>query len=225
MPRTAPPSRIDEPVHVILGMSAAGSLRHAGGRESIILHDPLCPGPCDANPARHLRKRRAYLTGYIGPEVRPCKAPFNAVAESLLGSRQLAERIAAYPSDRPVVLWTCPSWTDRLAFWWVLDALKTGPVRPGRCWVAEPCLPAVHRQDYHLPPSLGAFSPQEFKAAFADLRPLTTTVAQTGAALWRKYAAASPIEFDQARRTRSASFPDLREVAEAYGTFFPHAAK
>jgi hypothetical protein len=223
VPRTAPPSRIDEPVHVILGTSAAGSLWQVGGRESIILHDHLCPGPCDVNPARHLRKRRDYLAGYIGPDSRQYKEYCNAVAESLLGGHQFAERIAAYPSDRPVVFWTSPSWTDRLAFWWALDALKHGPVRPGRCWVAEPRLPAEDRQHFHTPPSLGAFSPREFQAAFADLRPLTIKAAQAGANLWRKYAAASPVKFDRARRTPSASFPDLREVAEAYGTFFPHA--
>jgi hypothetical protein len=219
VPRTAPPSRIDEPVHVILGSSAAGSLRQLGGRESIILHDHLCPGPCDVNPARHLRKRRDYLLGYVEPFDRDRRAHCNAVAENLLGGRQFAERIAAYPSDRPVVFWTSPAWTDRLAFWWALDALKNGPVRPGRCWVAEPRLPA----EYHPPQSLGAFPPREFKAAFAVLRPLTTKTAQAGAGLWQKYAAASPVAFDRARRTPSASFPDLPETAEAYGTFFPHA--
>src|SRR5262249_17693516 len=150
-----------------------------------------------------------------------CQAHFDAVADSLLGGRQFAERIAAYPITRPVVFWTSPAWTDRLAFWWALDALKHGPL--GRCWVAEPRLPVEQRQHFHTPPSLGAFAPREFEAAFAELRPLTAVVAQAGAALWRKYAAASPIGFDRARRTPSASFPDLREVAEAYGAFFPHA--
>jgi hypothetical protein len=189
VPRTTPHARIDEPVHVILGTSAAGSLWQVGGRESIILHDTLCPGPCDVNPARHLRKRRAYLAGNIGPGVEGCQAHFDALNENLLDGHEFAERIAAYPS---VVFWTSLSWTDRLAFWWALDALKHSSVGPGRGWVAEPRLPAGHGQDYHPPPSLGAFAPREFKAAFADLRPLTTKAAQAGASLWRKFAAASP---------------------------------
>ena len=78
MPRTAPPSRIGEPVHVILGMSAAGSLRQAGGRVFVILHDHLCPGPCDLDPGPPGAK------GELVDRGRECVSQGSRVCASLL---------------------------------------------------------------------------------------------------------------------------------------------
>jgi hypothetical protein len=214
--RPAPPSHLNEPVHVIRGLSATGSLREAGGREFITLQDQLCPGPCDPSPARHLRKRRAYVlataNGYTGPDARQYREHFTWLAEHLLGAREFAARLSAYPRDRPVILWTFSSWPDCLGFWWVLDALRYAPA--DRLWVAEPRLPeGANRDDCHPPWTLGCSHPAAFRAAFADLRPVAAHEVKAGASLWRKFASASPLDFDRARRTRTAAFPDPRAAS------------
>jgi hypothetical protein len=180
-------SRSDEPVHVVLGDSAAG-LFH--GCKGIVLHDNLVWGPSDADPARHAELRRAFwrdwiLEVYQGMPPRYRRQCLASLGEDVFGAQELADALASYPSDRPVLLWTAALWLERLTFWWVLDAIcKTGLDRR-RFWVAQPQLTHWGQT------SLACFGKQQLKEAFAARQPLRDGLLRSGAALWRKYAAPS----------------------------------
>ena len=132
-------------VHVIRGDSAAGSLRQAWGRDLIILRDPLCPGPCHTNPARHRHERAAFLRGYgegIARRNRRSHASFlKSLAQDILSADELLARLSTFSPEKPVVLWTAVSWGGRLSLWWTLDALQRARLGLDRFWVAEPALP------------------------------------------------------------------------------------
>jgi hypothetical protein len=181
------------------------------------------------SPARHHRKRRSFwqavLQGDEGAVARKSGGSAAQAADQLLSGRDFTARLAAYPPDRPIVLWTAPSLPDRLAFWWVLDCVRRARLARGRFWVAEPRRAGEGaRPGFHPAPTLGQYPRETFAAAFAGLRPLDARTALDGAALWRLFAAPSPEGLDRARRSRSPAFPDLRLAAETYGSFFPRVS-
>jgi hypothetical protein len=212
-------------VHVIRGASAAGSLKVAGAKEMICFDDPLCPSPCDVNPARHLKKRRSFFRsfadGYEGLEADLYNAYLPWMAGKILGANEFVTQVSG--CDRPVVLWTTPTFLDRLALWWALDAIQSSSLGSENFSVAEPALPKGHKAGPHL--TVGCFAPVEFTAGFANRRPLKASVVRAGASLWQNFAAASPLRFDRARQTKSSSFPELKRVGEVYGRFFPQFSR
>jgi hypothetical protein len=102
-------------------------------------------------------------------------------------------------------------------FWWALDALRHCAVDPRNMWIAEPRLLI----DCGTPSSLGVFPDVTFQTAFTKLTPLNKGIVDSGAALWRKFGARSPLSFDAARRNRVAAFPDLNRISNVYGAVFP----
>jgi Domain of unknown function (DUF1835) len=164
MAKNAAPSRMDETIHVVPNESAAGALGCCGARDLIFLQDRMCPGPCNADPELHLRKRQEYRVawaqGYSGPNAAGFKSFWTWMAGNLIGARGFNAKLSEYPQEKPVVLWTAACWTDRLVYWWVLDALQRSPQDWGRFWVAE--LPHLCKDDYYYygssPNRVGSFS-------------------------------------------------------------------
>src|SRR5207248_7475703 len=72
--------------------------------------------------------------------------------------------------------------------------------------------------------SLGAVSPERLRAALDGATGLPSALAAAGAALWRLYAAPSPLGFDEARRQGVAAFPELASIAEGHAAWFPWQA-
>lgn len=209
--------QIDEPVHILLGASAAGTIR---GCTTIVLTDNLAWGPADPDPVRHGEKRKAFWRDWLleGPwsvTAWERRKWLNAVATEITSSAELATAIAAYPENRPLLLWTAASWKERLSFWWALDAIcQTGLPRE-RFWVAQPQL------TQYAEPSLGCFCREQLEAAFACRTPLDHGLLRSGATLWRKYAASSPRAFDAARQRGVRRFPDLTSLGKVHSCFFP----
>jgi hypothetical protein len=210
-------SRIDEPVHIILGDSAAGTLR---GCQAIILTDNLAWGPSHPDRVRHgdLRKEfwRNWATNGRWPKTtRHIRQYITGLEREIFTAQQLATALQAYSETRPVLLWTAPLWRERLCFWWTLDAIRGLGLDLDRFWVAQPKLSDSPET------SLGCFCSEQLDEAFGSRLPLSAGLLRSGAVLWRKYAARSPSAFDEARRNSAASFPDLATVAEIHGWFFP----
>lgn len=197
------------------------------GRDFIVLHDPLCPGPCHVKPGLHLRKRKAYLLatlkGYVGPDADRSKAYLSAFVEEIVGRQEFIARLSAYQAKRPIVFWTTTSWQDQLTFWWVLDAIHHATISVAGLWVAELRL-AQEYSDDEPTNSLGAFAPAGYREVFTARRPLQDEVVAAGADLWRQFAQRSPLEFDRTRRAGVSSFPELRRNGELYGSFFPQVS-
>jgi hypothetical protein len=213
MATKSPPAQ--ESLHVLVGDSAGGSLKVAEFNDTFILRDPLCSGPCDEDPTRHLRKRRDWiledLNELAGPKARLHKKHAAEWASILIRAREFARQVAREGKKRSVVLWTTPTWVDQVPFWWMLDALQRARVKLENLWWVN-----VVTTDY--PPStLGTIPPEDLIEAFSAVQPLARKTVAKGTALWRMFANRSPLRFDQARRTD----PALRESCEPLGAFVP----
>jgi hypothetical protein len=63
----------------------------------------------------------------------------------------------------------------------------------------------------------------DLRTAFDQRVPLTAQFLESASSLWRKFADASPLAFDQERRNGCATFPELRSAAETYGWLYPRS--
>jgi hypothetical protein len=200
MPRT-----VNEVVHIAWPGAFAGETNAQEVlRDCIAPRDSLCEGPCDSDPERHLAKRQVFL-GLSRREL----------SLDIINAIQLGHVLGRYPDQKPVVLWSGPTWSLRLFSWWVLDAILRLELDPGRFWIAE------------LPPAQwsGCYVASDRRKAWASLTPLRARFLRAGASLWRKFAAPSPLAFDRARRDGVTAFPDLAELAECWGRSFPRPAQ
>ncbi|MBY0230307.1 MAG: DUF1835 domain-containing protein [Gemmataceae bacterium] len=213
-----PIERFSDPVHVVPGDSAGGSV-HRPRCEVVVVRDSLVTGPSDLDPARHGAARRAWWRDSwlswrrVTARERRCD---EELLTDALSTTETARCLAAYPPERPVVLWTVALWSERLAFWWMLDLIEREGWPRERFWVVE--VPIAWAG---VGASLGSVPSNQFEAAFPGRVPLSARTLRSGSALWRKYAAPSPAAFDAARRRGVSSFADLGATAEPHGLFFP----
>ena len=180
-------------MHLVHGDSAAATVAHNGVPSDAIrvFKDLLTVGPCDEDPARHRTLRSAYWHTGAWP------------------------REAALPPDAPLIVWATLAWSDQLFLWWLFDAFERDGVDLPRLSWAQP-----HAGErFHA--SVGGVSAAALSEALAQARPVSPAQLAQGASLWRKYAAESPLAFDEARRAGSPSFPELARTAEVHGVWFP----
>lgn len=121
---------------------------------------------------------------------------------------------AAITCDRPVVLWGTRAYSDLVWLWWLLDGLDRIPIDGQQRFLVRPWSddPLVE---------VGGLSSQEGRIALAAAAPVRDADLREGADLWRRYASASPLAFDDARRRGSSVFPELASSAELHGAWFP----
>lgn len=217
-------SRMDEPVHVVLGDSAGSTARHAR-LDVIALRDSLRWGPSHTDPIRHGELRAAfwrdtYAEGWNVMRPRERSSLQEALRTARFSARELIEAILERPHTRPVLVWTVVSWQERLHFWWVLDALRLSGLSLDRFWVVQ--LQPVFDGTIDC---LGCFSVDALEAALPQREPLTPGLLDAGAELWRKYASPTPTEFDEARRRGFPAFPDLPAVGEWHGHLYPQVIR
>jgi hypothetical protein len=229
-----PPFEIQEAVHLFHGDSSAGTARYGGwGRHLVVARDTLSWGPCDRDPVRHGKKRRAHWLAYdrlllrthpgLAPRIaRETAQGRRRVEKEIFAAPELLKALAGHPLRRPIVLWTTPTWSDRLTLFWALDALHDLDIEKRAVWVAQPrwTSPRVPVSEA----SLGCFNPDQLQDAFALAQRLSGGMLEEGGALWRKYSWPSPLAFDEARRRGSQLFPELSQLAEVHGKHFPRVS-
>jgi hypothetical protein len=191
------PALIDA-IHLMPDDSAAGLVRQVGvPRKHIrILSELLTVGPCDVDPERHVALRRAWNS-------EESREPFG-----------LDDLRAAVADELPVIVWATRAYADLVWLWWVLDGVGRLGLLPRPVYVARP------RLDHPLS-TVGGATVEEALAALADAHPLQEDELREGAKLWKQYASPVPLAFDEARRSGSLVFPELRESAELHGSWFP----
>ncbi len=187
-------SGLENAMHLAHGESAANHIQAVTG-SARCTRDLLTRGPCDADPTRHQALRAAYW----------------GVTDWDTG---LGPELAALPPAQPIVIWATSAWSDQLWLWWTLDVVSRHDIARERLWWAQP------RTDHPLA-SAGAAPPDELRVAVTRAQPISDAQLAGGASLWLKYADPSPLAFDQARRTGSPAFPDLSQIAEPHGYWFP----
>jgi hypothetical protein len=182
-----------EPIHIVHGDSAGGTLRLALPNASVLVRrDLLTIGPCHLEPVEHRRLRLRHW----GVEAEPHE-PFEAF-QSEIGAR-------------PIVLWSTHAWSDCCYTWLVLDDLTRLGVTRERIRVARPA--------GKFSCSLGTFPPDAL--ASASIEDCTQDFIDEGVALWRAYASPSPLAFDELHHRGSPSFPHLKEAARGHSDWFP----
>ncbi|MDX2087508.1 MAG: hypothetical protein SFX73_06650 [Kofleriaceae bacterium] len=103
---------------------------------------------------------------------------------------------------------------DLVWLWWALDSLGRIGGNGPRFFLARP-----HLDDPLT--TVGDSTPDEARIALEAARPITDDEWREGAELWIKYASASPLAFDEARRKGSSVFPELTSSGELHGAWFP----
>src|SRR4051794_4157086 len=162
-------------MHLVHGDGAGVTVAKTGApRDAIhVTKDLLTVGPCDADPVRHRALRSAYW------DVRPWPAE------------------PELPSTPQIVVWAAPAWSDQLYLWWTFDALERAGIDAARLRWAQP------RSARNLHISVGGMTEAEAHQALERAASVSAEQLAAGAALWRKYAADSPLPFDEARRAGS----------------------
>lgn len=191
----------DTTVHLVPEASAGGLMKRAGAaRERVhVAADRLNVGPCAVAPERHAALREAWYARAWG------------VRQRAFGLDEL--RVAIGDGRLPVVVWASRGFSDLLWLWWVLDGIERldcpEPLLVARPWPAD------------LSGRVGGATVDEAEAALAAARPVTHRERREGSELWRKFAVANPLPFDEARRNGSIVFPELSECGDVYGAWFP----
>ena len=124
---------------------------------------------------------------------------------------ELAYEIERRREEKPIVLWSSPTWGERLSLWWALDSLVRGDVDLDRVWLADAATPT--RVTRH--------PRREALALYESAEPLTDDTVGCGASLWRSFTASDPAPFDEERRAKNEAFPRLKAVCEPWGDWFP----
>ncbi|HEY3964554.1 MAG TPA: hypothetical protein VGM05_08405 [Planctomycetaceae bacterium] len=132
--------------------------------------------------------------------------------------------LANFSATKAVVIWTRRHWSDRLALWWSLSSLARMNVDVSRFTIAT----AESSSDSTNPrapdaDSISCLPVIRLRSAFDKRVALTNRHVEIGSGLWAKYAAPSPLKFDEAFQAGIAEFPDLTAVAEPFGWLFPRS--
>ncbi len=215
-PHGLKPASPAEAIHIVRGVWAP-----AQARDIIVLYDSLTLGPCHSDPEVHSTLRSEYWSrrerdqaDLSGRKPRKgSKALRDARASEILTSKQLIAALARFSESLPIVLWTSPNPGDRIAFWWMLDALDHGGIARTRCWVADSRYP---QSDSTVVESLCAHTPEMIQDTFADISSLTPMQACTGVSLWTKYASPCLEALDQLRRSGTLEPADTSVIATLF---------
>lgn len=197
-------------------------------RDVVVLPDSLTLGPCHIDPGIHGGLRQEFWLSFehlifalcARKPPRSRESHRDELAREIHTSGQLIAALEGFADSRPIVLWTSPNPGDRVAFWWMLDALGRGGIAPARCWVAD------SREPEDGPDALrsyGAQLPEKILGAWARLGPLTPARVRQGASLWAKYTSPSPASLERLRRARTTDAVDRRVLAELFRWMLPRA--
>jgi hypothetical protein len=192
-----------EAIHITHGDSAAAGLRALGALRVLVRRDLLTVGRCDVDPALHRQARMEQW--HIDAE---------AADGGLLGD-ELVDALRMMGAG-PVVLWTSPAWSDRCHTWCLLDVLARRGVGRDRLFRAQAVADDPAR-------SLGAVPGTRLQAALVESVPLPADFADEGVALWKAFAAPTPLPFDEARRRGSPAYPELLRIGAGHIGWFPWA--
>jgi hypothetical protein len=194
------------------------------GAESIIgFDDILTQGPCYLDSDKHREQRLQHwetiLTGIFDDE-EDIEGYLSVFREGTLTVEQLVSKIQSASNDRRFVVWTTPTWEDRLFCWLAFYALDDAGIEPKRIATAEPRLArATDRQGY-VP--LKFLEPVELQAGFDDIFYPESIYIEAGARLWKTFVTTSPRQFAITIGHTLKFFPELESFADQYGAVFPN---
>ncbi len=198
------------------------------GAESIVeFPDLLTHGPVSPKPKRHRKARLTYWRKlYESVTAADAAGQVNQAMARLedgyLTTEQIGSAAAHASSGGRIVVWTTPTFEDRLFLWFVFDALVEEGVSFERIATAEPriALPAAEDEDVRYA-SLRSLEFDEIASGFDDLFYPELVYVEAGANLWETFCSVSPRQFAISIPHTTKFFPEFAVFAEDYGRLFP----
>lgn len=221
-----------EPV-VDLAPSVAGKILKGLGAKSVLTYpDILTHGPVSADSKRHRKERmkylRAFYTSLFSGEPAAIKAQVDEAMRPLEGGYLSAEQFGSaagrLAKGGRFVVWTTPTFEDRLFLWFACSALLQEGISPARIGIAEPQLllpsPVAARARYA---NLSQLSDEDFEAEFDEIFYPEPIYTETAANLWETFASVSPRQLAVSVGHTRKFFPQFFVFIEDFANLFPRA--
>ncbi|MDC0741270.1 hypothetical protein [Polyangium mundeleinium] len=171
-----------------------------------LVSDGWLVGPCVRDLDVQMRMRADFWK-YRGSDRARFLAPYRRALKALA-------------ADEPVVLWTSPSWDDRIALWALcFRRLQQRPTQPDLSLVVVP----EHKErnpDISFGIGYVSLKPAGARRAWETVRPLSLREVREKALFWRKLTASSPILSGKTLR-ETPSRKELFEMGAYQAVFFP----
>jgi hypothetical protein len=224
--RNMRPLNFTDPIHIVHG-SAGGTVYHTVKKprpDLIVLTDSLMAGPCKIDRDRHGEGRLAYWQFEFDRQESPRRRLRPTIVMDrnrldVISYRGFIAALASFPSDRPIVVWSTPSLSDRVTLWWTLDAIDHLGLDRNRIWTGQPCLDHEATEESLM--GLGVYPESAFLRGFESLQPLSAGLLRAGSGLWRSFAGPSPLLFEQACLKRRMFFSEAITLLEYHARLFP----
>jgi hypothetical protein len=180
----------------------------AGAQDAIVLRDNLSVGPCNRDPRAHARLRRRFWKT-VAPDLYAETGRETPIHQMIWSTDELAHALAR-PPRRPVVMWTAPRWTERLAL-----AFAAGPLSLfDDVWLAGAA-----------PHGLGSRNPSSVPRLLRRARRFRVDEDRALVALWRAFVSQTPAKLTHSLRWGTLFFRDLPRVAKVHWNLFPREVR
>jgi hypothetical protein len=204
-------------------------LRELGAESVVEFPDLLTHGPVATDPKRHRKARlkywrKLYESLLVGESKGQIVGAMDRLENGYLSAEQIGSAALHAAGDGRIVIWTTPTFEDRLFLWFVFHALIAEGVPVGRIATAEPRvqLEAAEDEDVRYA-SLRGLEVDELAGGFEELFYPVLVYAEAGANLWETFSSVSPRQFAIAIPHTTKFFPEFAVFAEDYGRLFPIA--
>jgi hypothetical protein len=204
--------------------SIADRLEELGAEHLIPFPDVLSHGPARLDPKAHRADRLAYWRSLYedaadNPDGEVVSDALKSLEDGYLSPEQVGSVVKHHAKDRRIVIWTSPTFQDRLLLWMTFHAAREADVPAERLATAEPQISVPDIEDRYFP--LRDLEIDELVEGFDALIYPEPIYTQAGADLWETFASASPRQFAISVAHTEKFFPEIATLAEHYGWMFP----
>lgn len=211
-PTTTPRATEDTMTLPIATSYHVGDTVRASGRTSVrFVSDALLVGPCTTDLHAHLRMRADFWAD-DPPQEQAMRASYRRA-------------LAALDSAQPVLVWTSPSWNDRVALWALCSyRLERWPEQPSLSLI---CVGTHDERDAELSFGIGEVTlvpAMITRDLHRTARPLSLRQIREKARFWKRLSSPCPILGGKPRRETSAN-KELLELGAYQAGFFPRQTK
>lgn len=221
--------QINEVVH-IAPATIAGELAELGAERVAEFPDLLTHGPVARDPKKHRKARlkywrKLYRSILAGENTASVDELMATLEDGYLSSEQLGSAANHMAKGDRIVVWTTPTFEDRLFLWMVFHALLEEGVEARRIATAEPqVVVSEETDDATRYASLRALETDELVRGYDDLFYPELVYIDAGANLWETFSSSSPRQFAISIPHTRKFFPAFDTFAEDYGNVFPESA-
>lgn len=198
-----------------------GDLEELGAEEIIAFPDVLSHGPSHREPKRHRELRLEYWERIyrqaLGEE--DAGQAVEALREGYLSAEQIGSVASHLAEERRIVVWTAPTFQDRLFMWMAFDGLRQAGVPAERIATAEPQVGVPPEGERYY--ALRDLELEELIGGFDEIVYPEEIYIQAGAQLWQTFGSGSPRKFAISVPHTEKFFPEITTIAENYGWLFP----